>query len=540
MKKIILLASTLLVALSFASCEKELEIPQKGTLELDSYYEEAGPEEAERLIARVYNDIFNGPKGAQGSLFLDMISDDMWAGGATFNDNSNEYQFASSLISTPTDWAFRNQYQVLYRDIYYSNLIVDTMAPGSNDATINRVKAEAKFIRAISLFEAVRWWGTPPFADHIYGEEDKNAPNGDTKAMIDWILENLDDASKVLPAVPGKGQQAKIGARATKHAALAYAGKVGVWYGTRYEDNAYVQKGQAYLKQVIDSGLYDLIPDPLDVHRLAADWCEEYLFEHNAADVTEQITRQNDNRQQWRNFRDENMYTPSAIFRAGWGWANPTDDFVNFMIAHDGGEDNPRFQSKLMSYDRLMSMPYDDESQKGIVRIVPHCIGWFGATCLMWKEDIYPRALTGISVYSKANVAYLRYAEVLLLYADAAFLTKNDEAGGLAALNKVRQRASLPALTTLTYQDIKDERRAELFAEQERYFDLVRWGDAPTALANKGKKQYSFNGYKADGVTWDVIEETGTGSGWSDKWNLLPFPATQLTADPELVQNPGW
>ena len=538
MKKIILLASTLLVALSFASCEKELEIPQKGTLELDSYYAEAGPEEAERLIARVYNDFFNGPKGAQPSIFLDIISDDLWAGGGTFNDNSNDYQFASSLISTSTDWAFRTVYQVLYRNIYYCNLIVDTMAPGSNDASINRIKAEAKFIRAIAMFEAVRWWGTPPFADHIFGEEDKDAPNGDTKTMIDWCLQNLDEAAQVLPALSGKGTQAQFGARASKHAAIAYAGKVGVWYGTRYNDNTYVQKGQAYLKQVIDSNLYELLPNPLDVHRLAADWSAEYLFEHNAADVTEQITRQNDNRQQWRNFRDENMYVPDAIYRAGWGFANPTDDFVNFMIAHDGGEDNPRFQSKLMSYDRLMSMPHS--SGKGIIRTIPHCIGYFNATCLMWVEDVYPKALTGNSVYSKANVAYLRYAEVLLLYAEAAFLTNSDVSGGLAALNLVRERAGLAPLATMTYQDIKDERRAELFSEQERYFDIVRWGDGPTALANKGKKQYGFNGYKADGVTWDVVEEPGTGSGWSDKWNLLPFPATQLTADPELNQNPGW
>ena len=539
MKKIILIASTLLAALSFASCVKELEIPQKGTLELDNYYAEAGVEEAERLIARAYNDFFNGPKGAQPSIFLDIISDDMWAGGGTFNDNSNEYQFASSLISTPTDWAFKNVYQVLYRNIYYCNLIVDEI-PESNDAVINRIKAEAKFIRAIAQFEAVRWWGTPPFADHVFGADEKTVPNGDTKAMIDWAIQNLDDASKVLPALEGKGQQAKFGARATKHAALAYAGKVAVWYGTRYNDNAYVQKGQAYLKQVIDSGLYDLLADPRDVQRLAGDWSAEYLFEHNAADVDEQITRQNDNRQQWRNFRDENMFTPDEIYRAGWGFANPTDNFVNFMIAHDGGEDNPRFQSKLMSYDRLMSMTYSNPAQKGIIRTIPHCIGWFSAAWLMWTADIYPKAKTGNSVYSKANVAYLRYAEVLLLYAEAAFLTKTDEAGGLAALNKVRVRAGLEPLTTLTYQAIKDERRAELFGEQERYFDIVRWGEGATALADKGKKQYSFNGYKADGVTWDVVEESGTGTGWSDKWNILPFPETQLTANPELTQNPGW
>jgi hypothetical protein len=358
--------------------------------------------------------------------------------------------------------------------------------------------------------------------------------------MIDWCLTNLQEASQALPALPGKGQQQQIGARATSSAATAYYGKVAVWYGTRYNDNTYVQKGQTALKQVIDSNLYDLLPNPLDVLRLAADWSAEYIFEHNAADVDEQITRQNDNRQQWRNFRDENMYTPDEIYRAGWGFANPTDDFVNFMIAHDGGEDNPRFQSKLMSYDRLMSMTYSNPNQKGIIRTIPHCIGWFSATCLMWKDDIYPKAKTGNSVYSKANVPYLRYAEVLLLYAEACLVTNSDINGGLAALNKVRVRAGLQPLASMTYQDIKDERRAELFGEQERYFDIVRWGDGATALANKGKKQYGFNGYKADGVTWDVVEETGTGSGWNDKWNLLPFPATQLTADPELVQNPGW
>ena len=527
-----------MAALAFASCEKELEIPQKGVLDTETYYAEAGPEEAERLIARVYNDFFNGPKGAQPSIFLDIISDDMWAGGGTFNDNSNEYQFASSLISTPTDWAFRTVYQVLYRNIYYCNLIVDTMSPGSNDATLNRVRAEAKFIRAIALFEAIRWWGTPPFADHIYGEGEKTAPNGDTKTMMDWVLQNLDDASKVLPALSAKGTQAQFGARATKHAALAYYGKAAVWYGTRYKDNAYVQKGQAALKQVIDSGLYDLLPDALDVLRLAADWSPEYIFEHNAADVDEQITRQNDNRQQWRNFRDENMYVPDAIYRAGWGFANPTSDFVEFMLAHDGGEDNPRFQSKLMSYDRVESMPHS--GNKGIIRTIPHSVGWFNATCLMWLEDCYPKALTGNSVYSKANVPYLRYAEVLLLYAEACEITGTDKSAGLDALNKVRVRAGLEPLAELTYQAIKDERRAELFGEQERYFDIVRWGEGATALANKGKKQYGFNGYKADGVTWDVVEESGTGSGWNDKWNLLPFPETQLTANPELNQNPGW
>ena len=135
----------------------------------------------------------------------------------------------------------------------------------------------------------------------------------------------------------------------------------------------------------------------------------------------------------------------------------------------------------------------------------------------------------------------LRYAEVLLLYAEAKFLVDKDADGtGLKALNEVRTRAQLAPVTALTYQIIKDERRAELFCEQERFFDLVRWGDAPTALANKGKTYYKFYGYKPGTTEWNVAAVAGSGKGWQDKYSLLPFPFEQITANPNLVQNPGW
>ena len=135
----------------------------------------------------------------------------------------------------------------------------------------------------------------------------------------------------------------------------------------------------------------------------------------------------------------------------------------------------------------------------------------------------------------------LRYAEVLLLYAEAKFLADGDaDKSGLKALNEVRKRAQIPELTSMKYQDIKDERRAELFCEQERFFDLVRWGDAPTALANKGKTYYKFYGYKAGTTDWNVEAVAGSGKGWQDKYSLLPFPFEQTSANPNLKQNPGW
>ena len=116
--------------------------------------------------------------------------------------------------------------------------------------------------------------------------------------------------------------------------------------------------------------------------------------------------------------------------------------------------------------------------------------------------------------YTFTNEPYMRYAEVLLMYAEACQLTGSDTAAGLAALNQVRQRAGLDALSSMTMQDIKDERRAEMWAERDRFFDLRRWKDADKYLKDAGKKRYEFWGYKAGTTEYDIREISGPGNGW--------------------------
>ena len=170
---------------------------------------------------------------------------------------------------------------------------------------------------------------------------------------------------------------------------------------------------------------------------------------------------------------------------------------------------------------------------------IPHCEGYFNAKTLLYRDDIID--MPGWWKYSESNVAYMRYAEVLLLYAEAQFLANNDADGsGLAALNEVRRRAQIPEESALTYQIIKDERRAELFAEQERYFDLVRWGEAAEALKDKGKTWYTFYGYKEGTTEWNIVSTPGNGKGWDDKYLYLPFPYDQVAANPNLEQHEGW
>ena len=542
MKKIIILAATLLLSVSFTSCTDRLDNPQKGVIDLETYYKNAGPAECEQLIAAAYNSFFDMLSVGSGNT-LDILGGDMTNGGGSWSDNANAYRDGQELILTLGSWPFSSErrgakmFESFYNLIYRCNLIVDNVPDQGGE--VARIKGEAKAMRALGLWEAMKWYGTPPFADHIYNDEDMYAPNGDPAEMITWILQNLDDASNALPALPGKGQQAKIGGRFTAEAAKAYYGKVAVWYGTKYKDNAILQKGQAALKAVINSGKYDLIPVE-DLFYYRADFCPEYILERNAAEVSVNQMMQNDNRHTWRGLRFDRIQVPAGVINYSWGYCLPSKDFVEFMIAHDGGEDNPRFRSKIISYDRLLTLPYAPGTTPGVFEgnTLVDCVGYFNYLGFMWESEEYSD--TGSDHMSRANDPKLRYADVLLLYAEACVALNSEMADGLAALNKVRVRAGLEPLASMTYQDVKDERRAEMWGERDRYFDLVRWGDVAQARKDAGKVRYEFYGYKPGTTEYDIRESAGLGHGWDDKFLLFPFPDLQLKANPNLKQNPGW
>lgn len=116
------------------------------------------------------------------------------------------------------------------------------------------------------------------------------------------------------------------------------------------------------------------------------------------------------------------------------------------------------------------------------------------------------------------NVRVLRYSDVLLMFAEALVrgatvpITCGLDAD--AAVNQVRERAGLLPLSGVTLQQIFDERRAELALEEDRYFDLIRTGQAEAALGSKG-----------------FI--TG-------KHKVYPIPAAQMQLNPNLTQNNGY
>lgn len=531
----------LILVLLFASCNQDLlEIEQKSALSSESYYANAGPKEAESLISFVYNRYYSSLNGVSQILFLDMLSDDHYAGGASFSDQGSNFQEASNLILTSLATPVKTEYLTCYQIIYNCNLILERI-PETTDARINRVKAEANFFRALCMFELVRWFGTPPLVDHVLtSEEEYFLANTPAKTSIEWVLARMQEAADALPALTAIGTQRTYGARISKHAALAYKGKVALWYGTRYNDPAILAQAITPLQTVINSNLYGLLTDMFQIDRVAADFSKEYVFEHNSADANGYSVNQADIRHTWLGLRVENMYVPNELAPLAWGWNPPTGNFGDFLKAHEGDIEKPRFKSTIKTYEQVLAMTYTGQTGTGVKNNITACQGYFRSRQINYVPDLYTD-ITSNNKYNKSNYHYMRYAEVLLMYAEAKFKVDADADGtGLAALNLVRTRAQLTPLASMTYQDIKDERRAEMWQEHERYFDLVRWGDAATALADKGKTWYTFYGYVPSTTTWDIRTQTGTGNGWLDKYNLLPFPFEQLAVNPNLEQNPDW
>ena len=546
MKKIYLALSIAALVLAASSCQKNLDIPQKSVLSTEDFYANASAEDAEALIGSVYHLYWGGRdvtcvNGIEKILFLNCLDDDHYPGGGSFSDATNQYQEAGSYNVTSADFAPKIVYKGVYSVMYHCNLILEKI-PETNDARINRVKAEANFLRALAMFDAVRWWGTPPLPDHLLSQDEYNQSNNPTEDSIKWILARMKEAADALPAISGKGQQEAFGARISKHAALAYRGKVGLWYGQRFNDQAILADAVKDLKTVIDSKLYGLIPNMFDIERVAGDFCEEYLFEHNSGDNDGfPGDPSNDLRHTWTGW-PSGIQLPKDFF-GGWGWNAVSKEFGEFLAEHEGGTEKPRFKSTIHTYEQVLDMDYAAGVTPGVKenQVIYHNAGYFTFRGLGWLSEAYEGTSPPFWKWYKANTPMLRYAEVLLMYAEAKFLVDKDADGsGLKALNEVRERAELAPVSALTYPIIKDERRAELFCEQERFFDLVRWGDASTVLANKGKKLYKFFGYKPGTTEWDVEVTDGPGKGWQDKYEFLPFPFEQISANPNLKQNPGW
>lgn len=603
MKRYIKAFASLLAGLMLVSCAQDnLDFGQHGVIPVDETYANADDATADQFIANIYVQVKYLTMGDWGVNYLmtpAVKAGEIWPGGSSTTDGP-DYQKMATMIDDSEVGAYKDMYQRFYRIIYRANMIVEKLNDQSDHR--KRVIGEAKAWRAWSMMRLTQLWGTAPLVTHtLDGINYSFTPgNADPKESWKWIMQQFDEAAVALPSKSGLGGQKAIGGRWTAEACYAYKAQGYMW------QNDYAN-AKVELAKVINSGKYDLWNktttmgpknyganmklykdknndgtkvfvdgseqyEYLTLYRAEADFCDEFLLE---LDIDGDAITITDTEPYWfrayMNWRTDKMYVPGNMMRdEGWGFVNPTATFGKALCKHDGN--GIRRRALVATYDEVYRMfPYADASVQGIMegQRVFGCEGYFRMKYYDFLDDLHEgRYAAGNSQGNMTNFPLMRYADVLLMYAEAVCMTGEGTANitGLEALNKVRRRAGLTDAPKLDMENetygIKAERRFELFLDDcNRYADLIRWGDykdhvldltdsgvgpawgtsCPTLLGFKdaGKTTEDPADLSNYNVTYEKFEGTTRGT-WSDKMYLFPFPSAEMTQNPNLNQNTGW
>lgn len=457
-----------------AGCSEDfLDVPSKDVIDQEDSGQTTTPEQ---FVNGVYGLLTEWDYAFSYLGITEMISDNADKGSSP-GDTGGDKDQLDNLSFTSSAGSFDAMWNNWYRAIGRASYAIEYAESYglTDEAYKNRLVGEAEFLRAFHYFYLVRGWGDVPL-QHV--DLTTRAPKADVYAYIEA---DLLDAINKLP-VKSQYASADLG-RATKGAAQALLSKVYLYQGKW-------QEAYDMANTVINSGEYGLEADYAVLWRASSENGTESIFEvqargENVAHGVNQYSQ-----------------TQGARGASGWGWGFNTPS-QNLLDAFNAEGDAIRrdatmiFAGETLWDGRVVSASVENPR---------------------YNEKAYSSANAGDGDGDK-NIRVLRLAEVYLIKAEAANELGNT-AEALTALNIVRARVSLAPSTAAGGTDLRNaiwkERRLELAFEHDRWFDLVRTGQAQSAMQAAGKTFVA------------------------GKHELFPIPYNQLIQTPGMAQNPGY
>lgn len=430
-------------------------------------------------------------------VFMHTMRSDDAIKGSTATDGASYEQIADKFKYDKSEgWLTLDYWNAHYKMILSCNKIVQEMDSLNLNTTGDIInKAETSFFRAYAYFDLVRTFGEVPLiTKRIYNIGEANVEKSTVAQIYAQIDIDLSYAAEHLPPT----WVSNYAGRVTNGTAKS------LWAKTKLYRKDWAG-ALATCEEVINSGNYSLLSSYDNFFKESGENSSESIFEVQMyVSATGSVSYNN-------NYNGCQGVRGSGSWDLGWGWNAPSQKLVDFYETGD-----PRKTTTIL---------YSGGTD-GYGLTVPVALGDIQP---YWNRKVYSdpsrRSTSGIKYANWLNIRLLRYADVLLMAAEAA-----NEVGGEAnttkALNyleKVRGRARgtesvLPKVTTTDKialrTAIKNERRAELAMEGERFFDLVRWADAVTVLGS---------------------------DGYTDKCKYYPLPQSIVDkAQGKLTQNPDW
>jgi starch-binding outer membrane protein, SusD/RagB family len=411
---------------------------------------------------------------------------------------------------TPTTGVINQMWVKLYQSLNRINSVVDRVGAMTADQ-INaddkaRFVAEAKFLRTIVNFALVcTWENVPLMKNEVISLENANVKQATPQEVYDFMIEDLTSIIPVLPVEQGKG-------RVTSGAASALLGKIYLQMtGFPLNQTDKFALAEKALKNVMDSGVYDLLPVYRDVFTLANEQSKEMVF---AVGIDGPALGEGG----LLGF----FFGPQGGVQNGGGWGTC---HINHKFADSYDINNDlRFRNNIARHNANTFTP-----EQGFSDPITWKVGkntWRG-----WKwHAAKPNAYANDSPF---DYPYTRYADVLLMYAEALNgQNKLTQTVLDNTVNRLRTRAGLlpAAMMQLGSQvnnstEILSERRKELCFEGWRRDDLIRFGVYKQAIS---------------GITQGGPNAGDPGLLYQDYNIRWPIPDEQIKLNSALVQNPGY
>lgn len=548
MKKISIIVSCFFLFLLTSSCHKELEkVPLQAPSTSTFLRTES---ELKAALVGCYSPLTTLLAGDPYSLRFEVFSDI----GAD-RDNTPESQMGNPTASAAvTIWT--TMYQVIGR----CNFILDNInrVEGANAAVVKQITGETKFLRAYSYALLAQLYGDVPLVTKTQTLSEASVPRDPKSTVIDFVLTELGEAANLMSSTNSPNTMAL-----SSGAAWGLASRVAL-FNERWTDAI----SAAEKVMLLEGTQVELNPSYANITMRAGKTSKEILWaiQYNYTDVV-------------------HTFTQSLRSRMASGFSNriPTQSLIDSYECTDGLtiDKSPLFNPTRPFENRdprlgaTVALPgsvffgYQFETHKDSLtcwnyNLVParrvanldatHAFASFSGYC--WRKYADPTELH--ATRSEINPIVLRYAEVLLNYAEAKVQANQIDASVYTAINKIRARVNMPLITSGQTSSnllsiIRRERKVELAGEGLRYFDIIRWKIADKVLSGPvyGRPPRSYPS------SAPVIDANGT-PDYSNVANrsqmrviqtrvfsvsanyLWPIPNIEIQTNKKLTQNPGY
>jgi hypothetical protein len=505
----------MLLLLVSVSCNKDfLDLKNPNDINTENFFQTSDDFKA------AVNTLYRSSGSLRSNFVQQGRGDDARITEGAFETSVNYASYQTTAQNDPSDGLYGNLYAMIYRANYIL-WYLDKFDWTDKEDLKTSISAQTYFFRGIAYFYLAFNFGWVPIVTKpAVTEEDFNPAKAKTiDEVYDQAIADLKLAKAGLPTTQtDKG-------RVTKGAATAFLGQVYLYRAGYLGQNNNYALAAVEFKEVMDLGIYDLVPAYRDNFTANNENNKESLYElQYKYDATLGTPTQG---------RISNS-VPGLAFQIITGPSSWLMDQMAMEKTIDNIYD-PRYLETVYFHGGLplFGVPFNQlgDGLKIVGGVVVGSLPDGSGTTVgsWWRKYLNVNlpaepAMTGGT--AENNERILRYADVLLMYAEAKVQSApSDLTDAIAAVKKVRDRANLPVKTyadaNALMEEIMHQRLMEFAYENTRYFDLIRWGLLGAAIQDHGTAAQKLN--------YNPV-----------KHKYFPLPPDEIINNKNLVQNEAW